>query len=157
MMQILTMKWMDCFWRKLLTGLCSYPAGLWGSTSAAPLCVSRAFSRDLGRFFIKDFSDAKILPELHQHWLLWKILPYVHEHSFVSSHFYYVTCLKTLPWGAWKCIKVITQKFMQIAMVISKLLNSIKCLQFLVSCSKLTLETILQRCEQAKVEQLSFT
>lgn len=36
-------------------------------------------------------------------------------------------------------------------MLILKLLNSIKCLQCLVSCSELALETLLQRCEQAKV------
>lgn len=40
---------------------------------------------------------------------------------------------------------------MQIAMLILKLLNSIKCLQFLVSRSELALATLLQRCEQAKV------
>jgi len=40
---------------------------------------------------------------------------------------------------------------MQIAMLILKLLNSIKCLQFPVSCSELALGTPLQRCEQAKV------
>lgn len=36
-------------------------------------------------------------------------------------------------------------------MFILKLLNSIKCLQFLVSCSELALETLLQRCKQAEV------
>lgn len=36
-------------------------------------------------------------------------------------------------------------------MLILKLLNSIKCLQFLVSCSELALETLLQRCEEGKV------